>query len=91
VLNGVITTVAGNGTRGFSGDNGPATNDGLTGPLGLAVDSAGSLYFVDGNRRIRKYQFHVRGLAKVGMEALWEALTYNTVSLLRYRRQAARV
>lgn len=35
-------------------------------------------------------QFHVRGLLKVGMEALWAALTYNIVLLLRYRRQALR-
>jgi transposase len=33
-------------------------------------------------------QFHVRGLVKVGMEALWAALTYNIVLLLRCRRQA---
>ena len=36
------------------------------------------------------YRFHVRGLLKVGQEALWAALTYNIVLLLRYRRQAAR-
>jgi transposase len=35
-------------------------------------------------------QFHVRGLVKVGMEALWAALTYNVVLLLRCRRQALR-
>jgi transposase len=33
-------------------------------------------------------QFHVRGLVKAGQEALWAALTYNIVLLLRYRRQA---
>lgn len=36
-------------------------------------------------------QFHVRGLVKAGMEALWAALTYNMVLLLRYRRQAVQV
>lgn len=36
------------------------------------------------------WQFHVRGLVKVGMEALWAALTYNIVLLLRCRRQALR-
>ena len=35
-------------------------------------------------------QFHVRGLVKVGMEALWAALSYNIVLLLRCRRQALR-
>lgn len=51
---GVITTVAGNGTAGFSGDGGPATRASLDGPAGLAVDRAGDLYIADSNnRRIR--------------------------------------
>ena len=55
VSGGVITTVAGNGTRGFSGDNGPPTNAQLANPQGVAVDSAGNLYIADyGNNRIRK-------------------------------------
>ena len=55
VSNGVITTVAGNGTSGFSGDNGPATSAQLSYPAGVAVDSAGNLYIADtSNNRIRK-------------------------------------
>jgi uncharacterized protein (TIGR03437 family) len=55
VSNGVITTVAGTGTSGFSGDNGPATNAKLAAPSGVAIDSAGNLYIADvGNNRIRK-------------------------------------
>jgi uncharacterized protein (TIGR03437 family) len=55
VSNGVITTVAGNGTAGFSGDNGPAINAQLSNPSSVAVDSAGNLYIADSfNRRIRK-------------------------------------
>jgi uncharacterized protein (TIGR03437 family) len=55
VSNGMIATVAGNGTQGFSGDNGPATNAQLSSPNGVAVDSAGSLYIADlGNNRVRK-------------------------------------
>jgi trimeric autotransporter adhesin len=55
VSNGVITTVAGNGSSGFSGDNGPATSAQLSGPVGIALDSAGNLYIADSNNnRIRK-------------------------------------
>ncbi|MGA3236246.1 MAG: hypothetical protein ABSG03_08085 [Bryobacteraceae bacterium] len=54
VSNGVITTIAGNGTEGFSGDNGPAFNAQLSGPAGVAVDSSGNVYIADGgNGRIR--------------------------------------
>ena len=52
---GLITTVAGNGTEGFSGDGGPATQASLAGPLSVFVDGAGNLFIADGgNRRIRK-------------------------------------
>ena len=53
--NGIITTVVGNGTSGFSGDNGSALLASITTPWGLAVDAAGNLYIADGNNhRIRK-------------------------------------
>jgi RHS repeat-associated protein len=53
--NGIITTVAGNGTQGFSGDNGPATSARLNKPSGIAVDNAGNLYIADsGNYKVRK-------------------------------------
>jgi RHS repeat-associated protein len=51
---GVITTLAGNGTQGYSGDGGPATNAELNMPLGLAIDSSDDIYISDtGNERIR--------------------------------------
>ena len=52
---GVITTIAGTGQPGFSGDNGPATTAEIYEPSRLALDAAGDLYFVDeGNYRVRK-------------------------------------
>lgn len=52
---GTISTVAGNGVPGFSGDGGAATSAALNGPRGIAVDSAGNLYIADtGNSRVRK-------------------------------------
>jgi len=52
---GVISTVAGTGTAGFSGDGGPATVAQLNLPTGVAVDSAGDLYIADpGNFTVRK-------------------------------------
>jgi trimeric autotransporter adhesin len=52
---GVINTIAGNGTIGYSGDNGQATFAQLNLPYGIAVDTAGNLYISDGeNHRIRK-------------------------------------
>jgi uncharacterized protein (TIGR03437 family) len=52
---GVITTVAGNGSQGYSGDGGPAVNAQLSLPRGVATDAGGNLYIAEaGNSRIRK-------------------------------------
>lgn len=52
---GIITTVAGNGTAGYLGDGGPATSAWLQNPEGVAADQAGNLYIADNyNCRIRK-------------------------------------
>ena len=53
VKTGILTRVAGNWTRGFSGDNGPAASAQLNAPKALAVDGSGNLYVSD-NGRIRK-------------------------------------
>ena len=52
--NGIITTVAGNGQAGYSGDGGPAIEASLNFPAGLAFDG-GNLYIADrNNHRVRK-------------------------------------
>jgi sugar lactone lactonase YvrE len=51
--NGIITTVAGSGKNLFSGEGGPATEAGLRGPAGLAIDAAGDLYFSESTAYVR--------------------------------------
>jgi sugar lactone lactonase YvrE len=52
---GAVTTIAGNGTCGFSGDGGPATAAQMCEPYGVAADDAGNLFIADGgNSRIRR-------------------------------------
>lgn len=56
VVKGTINTIAGSSTTGsgFSGDGGPASSALLDGPIGMAFDAAGNLYFADSsNNRIR--------------------------------------
>lgn len=55
----VITTVAGNGTKGFGGDGGPATSAKLAWPYGIGFDADGHLYIADTyNDRIRRVKMH---------------------------------
>ena len=52
---GLISTIAGTGARGFSGDGGPATEARLDSPYAVAVDATGNLYVTDnGNQRVRR-------------------------------------
>jgi sugar lactone lactonase YvrE len=50
--NGIITTVAGNGKGGYSGDGGPATDAELSEPQGVAVDASGNLFIADGGDNV---------------------------------------
>ena len=51
---GLISTIAGNGVNGFSGDGGPAIDAEISFPAGIAVDGSGRVYFADENNgRIR--------------------------------------
>ncbi len=57
IATGIITTFAGTGIAGLSGDGGPATSATLNAPQGLAVDGSGSVFVADMfNHRIRKIE-----------------------------------
>jgi trimeric autotransporter adhesin len=64
---GIISTIAGDETAGYSGDGGLATNAELNGPGGMAFDGVGNLYFADEvNNRIREVTYD----ASTGMNEL---------------------
>ena len=81
---GTITTVAGNGNFGSSGDGGPATAANLADPFGVAVGVDGSLYIAD------TFNFAVRRVALDGTITLSDApgwglrLKRDAVSLRRF-------
>jgi len=53
-ISGLITTFAGNGTTGYSGDGGQATAAEMANPFAVALDDSGNVYIVDGNNCVRK-------------------------------------
>jgi uncharacterized protein (TIGR03437 family) len=72
-ITGIIRTVVGNSSFGFSGDGGPATRAQLSCPAGLSFDSRGNLYFVDANNyRLRRVdtQGVITTVAGNGMNSL---------------------
>jgi DNA-binding beta-propeller fold protein YncE len=63
---GTITTVAGIGTAGYSGDGGPAAAAQLNEPYGVVVDRSGNLFFADRlNRRVRRIDGRTRTITTV--------------------------
>jgi trimeric autotransporter adhesin len=75
-VNGPISTIAGNGTAGYTGDGGPATSATLDGPTGIAVDSKGNVYIADsGNNAVRLLQFATNGIQ---LSAVTDAATNTT-------------
>jgi trimeric autotransporter adhesin len=86
-LSGIISTIAGNGHAGFSGDGGPATNAELYLPTDVAVDVTGNIYIADNdNNRIRKIDTSgtiitiagdaSNGYSGDGVQATTSSLTY---------------
>jgi uncharacterized protein (TIGR03437 family) len=55
IANGIVTTIAGTGVQGFSGDGGPASSAMLGRPVAITVDADGNLFYADSvNQRIRR-------------------------------------
>ncbi|MGA3210482.1 MAG: hypothetical protein ABSD20_04190 [Terriglobales bacterium] len=54
-LSGIITTIAGNGVPGYSGDGGLATQARLSGPVGVVVDANGQFYVGDSNNNVVRF------------------------------------
>jgi hypothetical protein len=70
-VNGIVTTIAGTGVAGYSGDNGPAIAAELFGPEGVGLDSCGNIYIADcQNLRIRKITYPKCGYLGVENEDL---------------------
>lgn len=63
---GTISTVAGNGTRGFAGDGGPATAAALGGPGAPALDAAGNLYIPEYDNRVRRVDAATGAIRTIG-------------------------
>lgn len=75
---GLISTIAGTGTPGFSGNGGPATNADIKFPKGLAIDSAGSVYIAE------YYSHYIRKIGPMGQTikfSLPDGATYGQASV----------
>ena len=72
---GTISTVAGTGTSGYSGDGGPATSAQLYNPAGVAVDAAGRIYVADSTNNC------IRVLAPDSTSSCWYAVSTNDLSV----------
>ena len=70
---GVITTIAGTGQPGFSGDGGPATAAQLNGPFGVALDSQGNIFITDTeNQRIRRVDAVTGVITTIAGNGVWD-------------------
>jgi cysteine-rich repeat protein len=73
-LDGIITTLAGNGTAGSGGNGGPATSAQLNGPQGTRADSQGRILIADGgNHQIRRIELDGTIVAAAGIPATFGA------------------
>ena len=91
-----ISTFAGNGTAGYSGDGGPATQAEINRVVGLAVDAAGNVYLADqDNNRVRKVDTHgvITTLAGTGVAGFSGdgPVSYTHLDVYKRQRDGRRV
>ncbi len=87
---GIIITVAGNGSFGFAGDNGPATNATFNGPSAVFTDAAENLYIADGEAStVRKVTPIVNAITEVSEPA--QFMVYPNPSSGAFTLQASKV
>ncbi len=66
VSTGILTTIAGTGTGGYSGDNGPATSATLNSPTGVSLDTAGTHWSLFCLKELFIYSLHHLGNVYIG-------------------------
>jgi sugar lactone lactonase YvrE len=89
---GMISTIAGTGTGGYNGEDIPATDAQLNGPMGIAVDAAGNIYVAEqGNERVRKISLsgNITTVAGCGTSGYNGDNILATTALLNYTRDVA--
>lgn len=74
ITTGIITTVAGNGSSTYNGDNIPATTAGVSNPIGICFDRDGNLLITDLNGRIRKVTFDSASPARQAVATIPSAI-----------------
>jgi hypothetical protein len=86
---GIITTIAGNGTSGFSGDGAAGNRAQLNAPVGLAVDAAGNVYISDYfNNRVRKVAVSARWMPRLAISLPWWGRAQLASAVMTAQRQA---
>ncbi|MEJ7607638.1 MAG: hypothetical protein WKF37_15545, partial [Bryobacteraceae bacterium] len=86
---GAITTVAGTGTAGSSGDGGPAAKAELSAPYDVAVDRVGNVYIADlGNARIRRVSAAgvIETVAGGGEQSAAQSVVHKPATAIKFKR-----
>ena len=78
--NGIITTVAGNGVKGYSGDNGPATTAQIANPTSITIDETGKLYIAEFENNLVRV-VNLPSFASYGHIKIYPNPTQNSITM----------